>query len=144
MKIKKKLVTIMLILVLSITLIGGIALVVVMKFTGDEKAHAQPNIDEIVEASVEVPEITTNLSSGDFIRISFTVQTDGKDAKEELEKRNFQVKNIIVSELSDMKAADLTGKAGKEKFEELLKGRIGSLMQEGKIVKVYITSSILQ
>ncbi|PLT31554.1 flagellar basal body-associated protein FliL [Peribacillus deserti] len=141
---KNKLVKIMLILLLSITLVGGIALVVVMKFTGEEEAHAEPSIDEIIESSVDVPEITTNLASGDFIRITFTVQTDSKDAKEELEKRNFQVKNIIVTELSDMKAADLKGKTGKTKFEELIKSKINSIMQDGKIIKVYITSSILQ
>ncbi|MBM7692257.1 flagellar FliL protein [Peribacillus deserti] len=141
---KNKLVTIMLILLLSITLVGGIALVVVMKFTGEEKAHAEPNIDEIIESSVDVPEITTNLASGDFIRISFTVQTDSKEAKEELEKRNFQVKNIIVTELSDMKSQDLKGKTGKAKIEEVLKAKMNSIMQDGKIVKVYITSSILQ
>ncbi|WP_026692482.1 flagellar basal body-associated protein FliL [Peribacillus kribbensis] len=141
---KNKLVSIMLIVLLSIALVGGIALVVVMKFTGNDKAHAQPNIDQIVKASSDIPEITTNLASGDFIRIAFTIQTDSKDAKEELDKRNFQVKNIIITQLSEMKADDLKGKNGKEKLEELLKSQINQVMQDGKIVKVYITSSILQ
>lgn len=134
----------MLILLVSITLVGVIAVVVIMKFTGDEAASNEPTIDEIIEASVEVPEITTNLASGDFIKISFTIQTDSKKAKEELEKRNFQVKNIIITELSELKSEELEGKAGKEKLQEKLKTRFNSIMQKGTIEKVYITSSILQ
>ncbi|WP_153123708.1 flagellar basal body-associated protein FliL [Peribacillus tepidiphilus] len=141
---KNKLLTIMLILLVSITLVGVIAVVVIMKFTGDEAASNEPTIDEIIEASVEVPEITTNLASGDFIKISFTIQTDSKKAKEELEKRNFQVKNIIITELSELKSEELEGKAGKEKLQEKLKTRFNSIMQKGTIEKVYITSSILQ
>jgi flagellar FliL protein len=134
----------MLILLVSITLVGVIAVVVIMKFTGDEAASKEPTIDEIIEASVEVPEITTNLANGDFIKISFTIQTDSKKAKEELEKRNFQVKNIIITELSELKSEELEGKAGKEKLQEKLKTRFNSIMQKGTIEKVYITSSILQ
>jgi flagellar FliL protein len=72
------------------------------------------------------------------------VQTENKKAKEELEKRGFQVKNIIIAELSEMKATELTGKKGKEKLQDTLKTRIKELMEEGKVEKVYITSSILQ
>ncbi|WP_108669684.1 flagellar basal body-associated protein FliL [Peribacillus acanthi] len=141
---KNKLLTIMIVLLISITLVGAIALVVVLKFTGDQAAHTEPSIDEIIEASVEVPEITTNLASGDFIKISFMVQTDSKKAKQELEKRNFQVKNIILTELSELKSDDLKGKVGKEKLQDQLKNKLNSIMQEGTIEKVYITSSILQ
>jgi flagellar FliL protein len=141
---KNKLLTIMVIILVAITLVGVIAIVAVTKFSGDAAAHKQPSIDEIVKASVDIPEITTNLADGDFIKISFTVQTDSKKAKEELEKRNFQVKNIIITELSETKAEELRGKAGKEKLQEKIKAAVNGLMQEGHVEKVYITSSILQ
>lgn len=141
---KNKLVTIMVIMLVAITLVGVIAVVVVTKFSPDASANKEPSADEIVKASVDIPEITTNLASGDFIKIAFTVQTDNKKAKEELEKRNFQVKNIIITELSETKSADLKGKAGKEKFQEKIEADVNGLMQEGKVEKVYITSSILQ
>ncbi|MCU6599810.1 flagellar basal body-associated protein FliL [Peribacillus frigoritolerans] len=141
---KKNLLTIMLIILVAITLVGVIAVVVVTKFSDPTSAEDKPSIDEIVQSSVEVPEITTNLAGNDYIKISFMVQTENKKAKEELEKRNFQVKNIIITELSEMKAEDLTGKKGKEKLQEALKTRMNELMEEGKVEKVYITSSILQ
>ncbi|MFS0595172.1 flagellar basal body-associated protein FliL [Peribacillus frigoritolerans] len=141
---KKNLLTIMLIILVAITLVGVIAVVVVTKLSDPTSAKDKPSIDEIVQSSVEVPEITTNLAGNDYIKISFMVQTENKKAKEELEKRNFQVKNIIITELSEMKAEDLTGKKGKEKLQEALKTRMNELMEEGKVEKVYITSSILQ
>ncbi|MCO0596829.1 flagellar basal body-associated protein FliL [Peribacillus butanolivorans] len=141
---KKKLLTIMLIMLAAITLVGVIAVVVVTKLSDPTSAEGKPSIDEIIKSSVEIPEITTNLSGNDYIKISFMVQTENKKAKEELEKRSFQVKNIIIAELSEMKATELTGKNGKEKLQDTLKTRINELMEEGKVEKVYITSSILQ
>nr|WP_090988181.1 flagellar basal body-associated protein FliL [Bacillus sp. OV322] len=140
---KNKLVTIMVIILVSITLVGVLAVVAITKFNGSGEKK-EPSIEEIVKSSVDIPEITTNLGSGDFIKISFTIQTDSTDAKKELEQRTFQVKNIIITELSDMKPEALKGKAGKIKFEEQLKTKVNALMKEGHIVQVYITSSILQ
>lgn len=138
-----KLVMIMAIMLVAIMLVGTIALVAVMKLTGDDP-DKEPSIDEVLEASVDIPEVTTNLASDDFIKISFKIETDSKKAKEELEKRDFQVRNIIIYELSEKKSEELQGKEGKMKLEETLKTKLNSLMQKGKVQKVYITGSLLQ
>ncbi|WP_442599507.1 flagellar basal body-associated protein FliL [Neobacillus sp. D3-1R] len=138
-----KLLMIMVVLLVAIALVGAIALTIVLKMS-DEGKEKEPTIEEVLKTTVDVEEITTNLATNDFIRISFKIQTDGKKAKEELEKRDFQVKNIIIQELSEKKVEDLQGKEGKQKLEETLKVDINKLMQEGKVVKVYITQSLLQ
>ena len=138
-----KLLMIMLMMLVAITLVGAIALVIVMKFSGDDETK-KPTIDDVLEASVDIPQITANLASDDYIRISFKIQTENKKAKEELQKRDFQVKNLIIQELSEMKAEDIQGKEGQIKLQEDLKTKINGLMQEGKIVQVYITESLLQ
>ncbi|RBP06809.1 flagellar basal body-associated protein FliL [Rossellomorea aquimaris] len=140
---KNKALTIMMILLVTITLVGVIALVVILKFSGDEEAK-EPSIEEVIENSVDIPETTTNLMSNDFIRISFKFQTDSKIAKSELEKRDFQVNNIIIEELSELKAEELQGKKGKEMIETKVKDKVNSLMQEGMVEKVYITSMMIQ
>jgi flagellar FliL protein len=139
----KKLLSIMLVIIVSITLIGVAALVVVMKFSGNEE-HKEPSIEEVVEASVDIPEITTNLSSGNIVRLSFKIETDSKKAKEELEQREFQIRDIIISELANMTADQLDGKDGMDKLKETVKQKANGLMQEGKVNKVYTTSYILQ
>ena len=65
-------------------------------------------------------------------------------AAEELAKREFQVKNIVIQELSEMTSQDLEGKAGKQAFEESIKSYLNPLMQEGEVEKVYIISYIIQ
>lgn len=140
---RNKLLTIMLIILTVITLAGAVALLIMLKFSGGQQGK-EPDIDQVLECSVDVPELTTNLASNDFIRISFKIQTDSKKAKEELEKRDFQTKDIIIELLSGMKAQDLKGAAGKERLTEMLKSKLNEVMQEGKVVKVYITSYIIQ
>ena len=138
-----KLVMIMLIILIAITLVGAVALVVVLKFTGEE-GQKEPTIDEVLEASVDIPELTTNLASDDFIRISFKIQTDSKKAKEELEKRDFQVKNIIIHTLSVRASDELKAAEGQTKLENVLRDQISKIMQEGTVERVYITESLIQ
>ncbi|MFS0574219.1 flagellar basal body-associated protein FliL [Sporosarcina sp. 179-K 3D1 HS] len=140
---KNKVLTISLIILVCITLIGVVALILVMQLK-DDGNEKEPTIDEIIEASVDVPEITTNLGGRQFIRISLKIQTDNKKAAEELTKREFQVKNTVIQELSEMTSKDLEGKVGKQAFEDALKSQLNPLMQEGEVQKVYITSYIIQ
>lgn len=141
----KKLLSIMLIILVSITLIGVIAYFIVMKLVdGENESNKEPTIDEVVEASVDIPEITTNLANNHIVRLSFKMETDSKKAKEELEKREFQVKDIIIAELGNMKPEQFEGKEGLKAFKETIKNDVNELMHEGKVVKVYTTSYILQ
>lgn len=141
---KNNVFTIIMVLIVAILLVGGIALAVVYTMNNNNIPKKNPSIDEVLEASVDIEEITTNLASNDFIRISFKIQTDNKKAKKELEKRDFQVKNAIIEELSEMKSEELDGRSGKHKLEDTIKTRINELMENGEIVKVYITSHIVQ
>lgn len=143
MKSKNKLLTIMLIILVSITLVGVIALLIIFQLNkGDEETG--PTIDEIVESSVDIPEITTNLAANKFIRISLKVQTDSPKAAAELTKRDFQVKNIVITELSEMTPEDLEGKQGKAMFQSSIKTKVNELLDVGEVQQVYITSYIIQ
>ena len=98
-------------------MLGVIVLILSLQLNWkDDEANAEPTIDEIIEASVDIPEITTNLASKQFIRISLKIQTDNPKAAEELAKRDFQVKNIVIQELSEMTPQDLGRKSWKTGF----------------------------
>lgn len=131
------------IVLVAIILIGVIAFVLINQFN-KPTGSLEPTIDEIVEASVEVPEITTNLADNKIVRMSLKIQTTNKDAAEELTKRVFQVNNIVIQELSEMEQKDLEGKQGKQIFQKSLKTRLNELMQEGEVQEVYFTSFITQ
>ncbi|MBD8031760.1 MULTISPECIES: flagellar basal body-associated protein FliL [Solibacillus] len=137
-----KLLTIMLIILVTITLIGVIVVVLLTQL--DKESPSGPTIDDIVESSVDIPEITTNLADGSFVRISLKIQASDKKAGEELLKRDFQVKNIVIQELSETEEEALEGKQGKTAFQNAIKSQVNELMQIGEITQVYITSYVLQ
>ena len=133
----------MFILLVIIALVGAVAIIMLLN-TNNQSKDSEPTIDEVLEMSVDIKEITTNLASNDFIRISFKIQTDSKESKEELQKRDFQVNNIIILELSGLEVEEIQGKEGQLKLEETLKTKINEILQEGKVQKVYITQFLLQ
>ncbi|WP_274309460.1 flagellar basal body-associated protein FliL [Solibacillus daqui] len=137
-----KLLTIMLIILVTITLIGVIVVVLLTQL--DKGEPKGPTIDEIVESAVDIPEITTNLADGSFVRISLKILASDKDAGDELLKRDFQVKNIVIQELSEMEEEALKGKQGKVTFQNAIKSQVNELMQNGEVTQVYITSYVLQ
>ncbi|HWI49677.1 MAG TPA: flagellar basal body-associated protein FliL [Rummeliibacillus sp.] len=138
-----KLLSIMLIILVSITLIGVVAVVVITQLNKGTASSVQ-NIDDIVAESVDMEEITTNIADDNYVKIALKIQTSSKDAAAELTKRDFQVKSILIGELSEMSKADLEGKKGKEMLENTLKTKINELMQDGEVQQVYITSYIIQ
>lgn len=134
----------MLIILVSITLLGGIFYVLFTQLNKEGIAATEPTIDDILISSVDVAEITTNLADKRYIKIQLKVQTNSEEAALELAKRDFQVKNIVIQEMSEMTQADLEGKQGKLTFQKTLKAQINELMQEGEVQQVYITSYIIQ
>ncbi len=140
---KKKLVVVMLIMIIAIAGIGA-GIVFLLNGSDEAKAEKEPTADEVVKASVEIPEIITNLKSeGNAVKLVLNIETDS-EAKEELEKRSFQVKDAVIDILSDTNADELDGKKGREHFKTQVKNKVNNYLQDGKVKEVYITSFNLQ
>ncbi len=58
----------MLIILVTITLIGVVIFVLLTQFN-KPATTGEPTIDDIIAASVDVPEITTNLADNSFVRL---------------------------------------------------------------------------
>lgn len=128
---------------LAIILIGGVtALVIVLNVSDEDKNDGKQSIDKIVEHSFQTSEITTDLDDGSFVRIQFQIITDSKKAREEVEKREFQLKNILIKELSKMSTEDF--KSGLSNLEDVVQLKLNEVMTDGKITDVYTISKILQ
>ncbi|WP_227395530.1 flagellar basal body-associated protein FliL [Jeotgalibacillus aurantiacus] len=145
---KNKLLMIMLIILVSITLIGVIAVVVFNQLASDgeegEEEAVELSVEEIAEATVSIPEVTTNINGDNFARVTVSIQTDSKEAAEELTQLEFMVKDILIGELSEMSKADLEGSAGKDAFKEIIKNRVNEFMHEGEVLQVYTTDIVVQ
>lgn len=127
---------------LSIVVIAGAAILIILYLPGNNDTSGAETIDDIVEHSYETPDITTDLQDGSFVRIQFQILTDSKRAKEEVEKRDFQIKNILIKELAQMDEEKF--KSGLHELEQELKNKLNDVMTEGEITDVYTISKILQ
>jgi flagellar protein FliL len=137
-----KLKPIILIIVAAILLLGGVWFFL-HKSTSEEKTK-ELSADEIIAMSVETESITTNLSTGGYVQLSFQLQTDSEEAKEELEKRDFQVKNVILKLFSSLTEDEINSPEETVQFEEQIKNELNKFMQSGHIVKVYTTNKMIQ
>lgn len=132
---------IIMIILLLLTLGGGATAFILMN---DSEPKDPNNIDLIVERSLETEKITTSLQDGTFAQVSFKIQTDSTETKEELEKRMYQVKNIIINYFSRHAIEDLDGDNSIPELEKTIKSKINEILEHGEIEKVYTTSYVLQ
>ncbi|SFP07732.1 flagellar basal body-associated protein FliL [Salibacterium halotolerans] len=141
---QNRLVNIMLIIIISLTLVGVVAFVLFNYFSYSTEAGAEPTIDQIIENSWETEEITTNLNDGSMFRGAFRIHVETKAGAEELQKRDFQIKNIIIHELAGMNAGGLQSREGLQTLEDTLRSDINDIMKEGDVVRVYTTQRMIQ
>lgn len=125
-----------------IIVISAVTLGVFFYFTKEKPSGESRSIDDINQYSYETPEITTDLQDGRFVRIQFRIVTDGKKAVKEIEKRDFQIKNIMIKEISGMTEEDFT--TGLSQVETTLQTSLNEVMTDGSITDVYTISKILQ
>ncbi|MEI3604604.1 flagellar basal body-associated protein FliL [Pseudogracilibacillus sp. SE30717A] len=126
--------------VLMVAVIAG--LIVFINIGGESTKGESRSIDDINAYSYETPEVTTDLEDGKFVRIQFQIITDGKQGLKELEKREFQTKNILIKELSLMEEESF--KSNLTELESTIQTKLNEVMTDGTITDVYTVSKILQ
>jgi flagellar FliL protein len=137
-KVMKLIVSIL--IVLTVISIG--AVFYVLNVSGEQKEDKEPTLDEVIANSYETSQITGDLKDGSFVRLQFKVITDSEKAKIEAEKREFQLKNILIKELVKMDEASFN--AGLSELEKMLVTKMNELMKDGKIIDVYTIDKVLQ
>lgn len=144
----KKVMGMLLIFLVTVGVIGAGAFYFVTNTSStaeaDEAEAEVLSAEEMAENSWELEELTTNLADDHFIKASFKIQLDSTKGKEELEKRDYQVKNAIIMDLSSRSAESLQTTEGLKEMEQALQETINKEMTKGKVVKVYITQRLIQ
>ncbi|WP_368654822.1 flagellar basal body-associated protein FliL [Ornithinibacillus sp. 4-3] len=137
-----KMVKMMITSLVIILALGAATILFILNLNNKDDKSSAETLDEMVKYAYESPEITTDLLDGSFVRIQFQIITDGKAAQEEISKRDFQLKNILIKELAKLDEEDFKTALGE--LEEKIKDRLNELMTEGKIIDVYTINKILQ
>ncbi|WP_226034940.1 flagellar basal body-associated protein FliL [Aquibacillus saliphilus] len=138
----RKLVKILVSVLIVLTILGIVAFVVILNVSGEQKDSSELSLDEMVEYSFTTSDMNTDLKDGSFVRIQFQIITDSKKAKEEIQKREFQLKNIFIKESVEMVEKDL--QSGLTGLEDRMKKKMNELMLEGNIKEVYVVGKIIQ
>ncbi|WP_413381594.1 flagellar basal body-associated protein FliL [Alkalihalobacillus sp. 1P02AB] len=141
---KNKILMIVMIMLIALTLVGVVAIVLLSQLNQSASATDEASIDQIINVSYETEQIVTNLKSNDYIRVSFFIQLDSDDSLKEVEKRDFQINNLILRLLSEKTASELEGREGMEELETQLKTEINQFLSAGEVVRVYTTSWVIQ
>ncbi|WP_089737904.1 flagellar basal body-associated protein FliL [Gracilibacillus ureilyticus] len=130
-----------LVIALVVIVIGGGATLYFL-INSQVKADEELTIDEMVKYSYTTDEMKTDLSDGSFVLIQFQFITDGKKAVEEIEKREFQVKNEFIKQSINLTENDF--RENLPQLEENIMNAMNQEMTEGKIVEVLIISKVIQ
>ncbi|MEI7027325.1 flagellar basal body-associated FliL family protein [Paenibacillus sp. y28] len=107
------------------------------------KAPAKKSAAEVKELTVQMPEILTNLSNKQFVKVSFAFELENKKAKEEFENLDFRVKSIIIQTLADMTAEQVSGKKGQDNLKAVLINNLNGIFSAGKIAQIDITNIVI-
>ena len=142
MMIKNRVFKTMVIILSTLTLLGAATLIIVMNLNGTDEVSGKRSIDEMRESSMLTEDITTDLKNGDFVRIRFRVVTDSKKSLEELQKRDFQMQNILIKELAVMDSESF--QSGLGNLEDQLKAKLNEVMSQGTVTDVYTVDKVLQ
>jgi flagellar protein FliL len=130
------------VLITSIIVASGLFLYFKNPF--EANASGELSVDELIEHTVATEEITTNLADEGFVRVEFNIQLDNKKAKEELEKRLFQLENAVIYELAGMTQKDIHGQEGISLLEKNIAKKVNEFLEKGEVVRVFTTQKIIQ
>ena len=127
--------------VLAVIAIAGVGGVFFLLLDDSDPDRAL-TIEEQVEYSYTTEEINLDLGDNRYVQMKFNILTNNSDAREEIELREFQFKNILIKETVNMTSDQLQSDLAQ--FEETLKVEMNKLMEEGEITDVYIVGKIVQ
>ena len=101
----------------------------------------------IVEGEIfELPEMVLNIDDPEitYLRIQFALVLDDSILAKDFEKESAFAKDILVSEVGQYSASELNDPAQREALKEALSTEIREAYDNEKVVRVLITSLVMQ
>lgn len=132
-------ITVFILLIISASSVMG---VLYLLSESNEQPNRELTIKEQVEYSHLTDKIDLNLADDRYVRLQFSILTNGNKAREEVQLREFQFKNILIKETVDMTSEDL--QSDLSDFERGITEEMNKLMEVGEVTDIYIVSKIIQ
>ncbi len=156
---KMNIIVLALVLVNTIV-VGAIAFMVYQAKKAEEKS---PGIDAVVRGEIETQHkereheaqsvkpiipletFVVNLSGSRgrrVAKVSVELELNNLEAKDEVDRRNAQIRDIIIMLLSSKTYESVSTTEGREKLRVEMKDTINAFMSEGKVENIYFTGFI--
>ncbi|MET3682143.1 flagellar FliL protein [Alkalibacillus flavidus] len=134
---------IMLTTIIALTIIGIVAIILLLYVDFGSTENGEPTISEMAENSFVTDEITTDLADGNFIRIQFRVVTNDQDTMSQLQSgEQFILNDAIIEELTVMEGDDFRNDL--RTIRNNVKTAINERLNEGEVTDVFITQKAVQ
>jgi flagellar protein FliL len=106
-----------------------------------KKKFASPtaHAEKVQELSIDTTELTTNLSSDNYVVIRLNLLANNKHAKSEIEMRMAEIKEIIILTLSNYKDKDFKGSDALVGLTDELKQQFNGMLKAGEVDRVMLT-----
>lgn len=142
----------MIIMMVTIIIITGIFSYVFMSFLApgssgqEEKVIKEEKEKENIGPTYTLGEFVVNLSGSggyQFIKANIVVEVDKEDVVKELDKRNPQIRDMIILTLREQKIEDIE-EPGAHVIKNQLSTRINQVLNSGQIKNVWFTQLVVQ
>ncbi|WP_307065648.1 flagellar basal body-associated FliL family protein [Alkalibacillus filiformis] len=134
---------IMLTSLISLTIIGIVAIILLVFVDFNENIDGERTIGEMAESSFVTNEITTDLSDGSFVRIQFRVVTDNQNTSEQLQEgESFMINDAIIQELTVLEGEDF--RTNLDRVRDEVATALNDRLDEGEVTDIFITEKTVQ
>ncbi|MBA7587454.1 hypothetical protein ES708_29483 [subsurface metagenome] len=110
----------------------------------DDNVGVAPELEMPFSRTLDSVNLNPAGSTGEIFSCQFTVGANEEAVIQELEKRDPQIKDIILSYLKVKTVSELNDVSKLEEIKSDIKARINSVLTSGEITHLYVTDWILQ
>ncbi len=141
---------IIIVMMVTIIIITGIFSYVFMSFLAPGNGNQEDAVKEESESKIgptyTLGDFVVNLSGSggyQFIKANIVVEVDESEVVTELDKRNPQIRDLIILTLREQKIEDIE-EPGAHVIKNRLKSRLNGVLNSGQIQSVWFTQLVVQ
>lgn len=115
-----------------------------LEATEQEQLLGEISAKKLEEHTVHYEELMTNLKGNSIVVLQLSAIADSKKSTEEAQKREFQVRNFVNSEVSMMTKEEIADPIKVEELLQKIKSHLNEQLDEGFVFDIFVTKKLIQ
>jgi flagellar protein FliL len=133
------------VLVVLLAVLGGGGFFGYVKFLKKEPPPKEPEVEQSVSA--EAGSFLVNLSDPGgkrYLKVSLQFELSGKKVNDEINRRNVEMRDMIIMLLSSKEYTEIGNATGKLTLKRELMTRLNKMLRDGQVKEIYFTEFLVQ